>query len=242
MGDDPIESVSKGATLAILEWSEQKIRDLVKQFQNRQLAFIKNADNIELVKEERKSSEFSILRQFVPKGPYSIQVQMGLALRQIADDQDRAIGLVDRIRQKYGLAGLHVAEITQVGITNQLLTHLTKLYRDPQEVTARLVYFLAHAEDLVIFVRKTDNPSATARMVLTRIESFTAHIMILLGSGYAVDVVLEILKEIKEDGRGYVIEVSREGPQITAFIFTPELRARISHWSESIARSWQDSS
>jgi hypothetical protein len=234
---DPIESAAKGATSAVLDWSEQKVRDLVKQFRNHQLAFIKNADNIELIKQERQSSEFSILKQFVPKGPFSIQVQMGLALRQIARDQPRTMELKGRIQHKYGPPGLHVAETTQIGITSQLLTHLAKLYSQPEEVTKRLVYFFDHVEDLVVFVKKTDIPNAIAKMVLTRIESFTAHIIILFGSGYASDVVLEILKEIKKDDRGYVIEVGREGLQTTAFIFTPELRAKISHWSDSITES-----
>lgn len=234
---DPIKSAAHGATLATIEWTEQKVHDLVKQFRNRQLAFIKDADNIELVKEERESSEFFVLRQFVPKGPFSIQVQMGLALREIADDQDRIKQLVDRIRQKYGYPGLHVAEITEIGITSQLLGHLTKLYSRPDEVTERLVFFFGHIEDLVIFVRRDDIPKAIARMVLTRIESFTAHMMIIFGSGYARDVVIEILDEIDKDPRGYAMDVRRAGPQITAFILTPELKAKVDHWSESIPRS-----
>lgn len=237
MGDDPLAAVSEGATKALLEWSERKVLDFAKKFRNRELAFVRNSDNIDLIKEERQSSEFSILKQFVPKGPLSIQVQMGLALRQIARDQPRTMELKGRIQHKYGLPGLHVAEITQIGITIQLLTRLTKLYSRPEEVTKRLMIFFDHIDDLVVFVKKTDTPNAIAKIVLNRIESFPAHIVILFGSGYAQDVVFDILKLIKKDGRGYVIEVLREGVQITAFIFTPELKARISHWSESIEES-----
>jgi len=237
LGDDPLAAVSEGATKALLEWSERKVLDFAKKFRNRELAFVRNSDNIDLIKEERQSSEFSILKQFVPKGPLSIQVQMGLALRQIARDQPRTMELKGRIQHKYGLPGLHVAEITQIGITIQLLTRLTKLYSRPEEVTKRLMIFFDHIDDLVVFVKKTDTPNAIAKIVLNRIESFPAHIVILFGSGYAQDVVFDILKLIKKDGRGYVIEVLREGVQITAFIFTPELKARISHWSESIEES-----
>jgi len=234
---DPIESASKGATLAIIEWSEQKVRNLVKQFRNRELAFIKSADNIELIKEGRQSSEFAILKQFVPKGPFSIQVLMGLALREIAKEQPRTMELKARIQNKYGLPGLHVAEITQIGITSQLLAHLTKMYSRPEEVTKRLLNFFDHVDDLVVFVKRTDIPNSIAKVVLTRIESFPAHIVILFGSGYAQDVVFDILKLIKKDERGYPIEVLREGLQVTAFIFTPELKAKISHWAESIPES-----
>jgi hypothetical protein len=233
---DPLKSVAQGVTAAGIEWSEQKVRDLVKQFQNRKLAFLKNADNIELVKEERKSSEYAILKQFVPE-TYAIQVQMGLALRRIATDQGRVIPLVDKIRRKYGRKGLHVAEITQVGITNQLLTHLVELYRDTPEVITRLTYFLDHVEDLVIFVRSFDKPNAIVTEIVNRIESLEAHMMILFGSGYAQNILDKTLKIVENEEREYVIERRREGVQTIAFIFTPELRANISHWSESIAPS-----
>lgn len=240
MGYNPIESATEGATSAALEWTEQKVRDLVKQFQNRKLAFIKNADNIELVKEERKSTEFSILKQFVPRN-YMILVQMGLALRQIATDQPRVMPLVDKIRRKYGRKGLHVAEITQVGITTQLLTHLSQLYHDPVEVTKRLTYFLDHAEDLVIFLRSSDKPNAIITMIVNRIEASEAHIMILFGSGSAQPNVDRVLKQLEEEAREYVIERRREGVQTTAFVFTPELRGNISHWADSLEVS-EDSS
>jgi len=236
--DDPIESLAAGATKGALEWTEQTVKDLVKQFRNRQLAFIKNADNIELVKEERKSSEFSILKQFIPKGTkYSIQIQMGLALRSIAENKTRAMELRGRIGRTFGESGLHVAEITQIGLTNQLLTRLVGLYPKPEEVTDKLLYFLDHVEDLAIFVRNDSVPSAIVSVIPARIESHTIHLMILFGSGYATSVVRDILKQLEDHPRKYVVEILREGPQIAAFIFTPELGGKISHWSDLVYRT-----
>jgi len=232
---DPVKSAAEGATAAAIDWTEQKVRDFVKQFLNRKLAFIKDEGNIELVKAERKSTEFSILSQFVPKS-YIIQVLMGLALREIATDQNRVIPLVDKIRRKYGREGLHIAEITQVGITNQLLTHLSQLYRDPPEVTKRLIYFLGHAEDLVIFVRSTDKPNAIITKIIVRIQAAETHIIILFGSGYAQGIVDKVLTQLEDEAPGeYVIERRREGMQIIAFIFTSEVRGNISHWSDSLS-------
>jgi hypothetical protein len=234
LGYDPIASAAKGATLAGLEWTEQKVRDLVKQFNNRKLAFLKDADNIELVKEERKSTEFSILKQFVPEA-YIIQVQMGLTLRQIAADQVRVQSLRGKIARKYDSKGLHVAEMTQVGIMIQLLTHLSGLYRDPVEVKKRLDYFLDHAEDLAIFVKTSDKPKAVVPLIVARIEAQDAHIMILFGCLSAQNIVNRVLNLLKEEPRNYPFETYQEGEQTIAFIYTPELRAKISHWSESLA-------
>ena len=236
MGDDPLKSATQGVTLGVLEWTEQKVKDLVKQFQNRQLAFIKSADNIELVKAERNSSEFSILKQFIPKGTkYSIQIQMGLALRMTADDQPRTNELRRKIQRTFGDSGLHVAEITQVGLTGQLLTRLVELYPKPEEVRDKLLYFLDHVEDLAIFVRNDSVSGAIASVIPTRIESYTIHLMILFGCGYATGVVRDVLKQLKDHPRKYIVEIFEEGTlQITAFIFTPELKEKITHWSDSI--------
>lgn len=37
--NDPIESASKGVAGAVLEWSEEKIKELVIKFKNRDIAF-----------------------------------------------------------------------------------------------------------------------------------------------------------------------------------------------------------
>jgi len=163
---------------------------------------------------------------------------MGLALREIQDSEDRVeervLELGDRIIKKYGLAGLHVAETTKIGITAQLLTRLADIYNNPADVTKKLAYFFDHIEDVVIFVKKKDDSKVVARTVILRIEQSPYHIMVLFGSGYAKDILVSSLKEIKNDPRGYVIDARQERLQITAFIYTPEIRAKISHWSDSM--------
>lgn len=233
MAADPIKSATEGVAKAGIDWTEEKVYAFLKKFRDHKLAFIKDSDNIELVKEERKSSEFSILKPFVPKF-YYVHIQMGLTLRQIATEKVRVKALTAKIRKRFGSEGLHIAEMTQIGIMTQLLTRLSGLYRDPSEVTKRLNYFLEHAEDLALFVKNEDNPNAIIPVILSRIEASDAHIMILFGSGYARSVVENILEELDHQPRGYAIEIQQEGPQIIAFIYTPELRAKISHWSESL--------
>jgi hypothetical protein len=68
LSKDPIESASKGATEAFLDWTEEKAKNAAKQFLNRKLAFIKDSENIELVKSQTGSSEFALLSRFIPKG------------------------------------------------------------------------------------------------------------------------------------------------------------------------------
>jgi hypothetical protein len=115
----------------------------------------------------------------------------GLALREIADDPTRVLDLVDKIRGRYGLKGLHIAEFTEVGMTKQLLGHLVEIYHDPIMVSKWLNYFFEHIEDVVIWVKKDDDPPTIARVIMTRIEAMPSHLMILFGSGYAKDPLLK---------------------------------------------------
>jgi hypothetical protein len=42
MSYDPIESASKGATKAVLEWGSDIIKDLASKFKDKKLAFIQD--------------------------------------------------------------------------------------------------------------------------------------------------------------------------------------------------------
>jgi hypothetical protein len=139
---------------------------------------------------------------------------------------------VKKIIAKYDTKGLHIAELTEIGIITQLLTRLTELYPDPTETSKRLTYFLDHIDELVIFVKAEDFPSSIAKLILTRIEAYTSHLMIGLGSGYASDILHEALQRVVKDKRKYFVEETHQEYQTIAFIYTPELRARIAEWPD----------
>jgi hypothetical protein len=233
---DPIESATHGAVhgavQASLEYGEQKAKEFATKLLNRKLAFIGAAANIELVKQQRKSTDVAILKPYMPSEQL-ILVQTGLMLRQIARNRDEVESLRAKITKKYGPRGLHIAEMTQVGIMTLLLTELSEIYREPSEVRKRLDYFLRHAEDYALFVKNSDKPDALVTMIVNRIESSEAHIMILFGCRNAIRVVYKVLRQLAKNSRHYPVDKIEDGFQIIAFIYTPELRARISRWAES---------
>ena len=133
---------------------------------------------------------------------------------------------------KYGPEGLHVAELTEIGIITQLLARLTKLYSNQEETAKRLGYFLDHIGELAIFVRAEDFPNTIAKQIMLRIEAYTSHLIIALGSGYATGVLRKALQKVRKDDRKYYVEETFEQAQLIASIYTPELKARISEWPD----------
>jgi hypothetical protein len=122
--------------------------------------------------------------------------------------------------------------LTEIGIITQLLARLTKLYPNQEETSKRLSYFLEHVDELVIFVRADDFPSTIAKQIMLRIEAYTSHLIIALGSGYATGVLRKAMQKVRKDDRKYFVEETSEQSQLIAYVYTPELRARISQWPD----------
>ena len=63
--ENPTESAFKGATKAVLEWSEEKVKQLVRKFRDRKIAFVQDTEIIETAKEQRQTSEWELFCKYV---------------------------------------------------------------------------------------------------------------------------------------------------------------------------------
>lgn len=230
-------SATRGAVEGGLDWSAEKISELVKRFLNRELAFVEDKKNIETVKRQREAEEYKLLQQYVPKGYLRILCQMGLALREMENDQNRMQELKDNIHRKYRVTGLHIAELVQIRVVTQLLARLVTIYGNRADIEKTLTSFLMQIDDLTLFIKKGDEKRAErlSQLLMSRIDNNPTHMMIVFGRAFAKTAVLKILKKIKEDALGYVIEVQDEEYQLTAFVFGPELKEKLTHWSDPLA-------
>ncbi|MEM3452723.1 MAG: hypothetical protein QW835_03740 [Candidatus Hadarchaeum sp.] len=75
--EKPIESAAKGATKALLEWTEEKVLQLIIKFKNRDIAFVEDPETITAVKEQRKTPEWEYFKQNVENPDLRILFQMG---------------------------------------------------------------------------------------------------------------------------------------------------------------------
>ena len=237
MGDDPLETAAKGAVEGGLEWSSEKLWKLVEKFRNRELRFVEDRKNIESVRAQRETAEYKFLQEYLPKGYLRILCLMGLALREMVRDKDRMNELVSDIFQRYGTSGVHITELVQMGVITELLTRLVKLFQSPSDVQKRLTSFLEQIDTLTLFVRKEDAKlvDSKSRLVKEQVNTNPIHMMIVFGSGHAKTVVKNIIKKLEIDPRHYIVEVHEDKFQITTFVFGPELKQKLTHWSDLIA-------
>jgi len=162
---------------------------------------------------------------------------MGLSLRELRRDKERMNELVRDIHQKHGKPGVHITELVQMGVITELLSRLVTLFRSPSDVQKRLTAFLEQVDFLTLFVRKEDARlvDSKSKLVKLRVDTNPIQMMIVFGSGGAKAIVKNIIKKIRTDPRGYIIEVKEDSFQITTFVFAPELKEKVSHWSDLIA-------
>ena len=72
--DDPLASISKGAAEGTLSWTADQIKGLVQKFLNRDIAFVEDFRTIEVIKKQRKTSEWNLFKENVQDSDLRIRV------------------------------------------------------------------------------------------------------------------------------------------------------------------------
>jgi len=133
--EDPLASASRGALRGFLDWSEEKIKELVVKFNNRDIAFVEDPKTINLAKKQRKTSEWSLFIKYIEDPDLRILFQMGLTLRRLEKQQKQRESLRIKIHNKYGAKGLHIAQFIQNGFFGKYLGNILERTSTPQKLT-----------------------------------------------------------------------------------------------------------
>ena len=113
MSSEPDEKVIAGMTKGTLQYAEEKIRELVKRFLNRELAFVEDPETITLAKIQRESPEWDLFKKYVDAYNLRILFLMGLTLRALEKAGKPLDTLKRSIMRVYGQKGLHIAYFVQ---------------------------------------------------------------------------------------------------------------------------------
>jgi hypothetical protein len=159
MSSDPIESATKGAVKAGLEWSEDKLKSWIQKFRDKELAFIRDKDTIETAKELRKKGEWAFFSGYVSDRRLRVLFQMGLTLRKLESqgDTDRLKALLTRIRDIHHKEGLHIAYFVQNGLFSKYVAHILETSTTAKDIKDSILYPFTNIEQIVIFIQKTDD-------------------------------------------------------------------------------------
>ena len=206
--EDPLASAAEGVTKGFLGWTEEKIKGLVRRFQDRDIAFVQNPETINLLKEQRNTSEWNLFREYVDDHDLRILFMLGLTLRKLEDQQDQLKSLRDKIVNKYDAKGLHIAQFIQDGLFGKFLGNALERTSTPQKLKFEIKNLFDNIEQTVVFVKETDDVYKKTEEVVAKLRANSPNTFIICSSGYAKKKCEQIKEKTMKKISGYVAERS----------------------------------
>ncbi|HEV2165983.1 MAG TPA: hypothetical protein VGS23_03235 [Thermoplasmata archaeon] len=218
---DPVAGVVYGLGKLLAEGAAR----FLERVRNREVGGSTDPEVISLVKGERRTPEFEFLKEYITDRELRVQVQLGLSLRKLqarVDSGGARETLRGNLRRRFGVAGLHVAELVQNGVVTGYLNLLVRGEPTKADIQTRIEGFLRHADEFVLFVVAGNPVEQTLEKVRMRLIARGTGTVSIYAKGSARRVLETILKRLRKDSEGYVIEVIASEDRVMAFVSTPE--------------------
>ncbi|MGV8169050.1 MAG: hypothetical protein ACP5N3_03260 [Candidatus Nanoarchaeia archaeon] len=216
------DDITSGAVKGAISWSEDKIKEFVKNFKERKLAFIQDSETIDLVKEQLKSGEWDLCKKYLRDDKLKILVQMGLTLRRLDTSNNYPVlkNLRDRIVKKYGEKGLHIAQFVQNKILSDFIGSYVSTGTSIEDLITDVESLLNNLEKNVLFVKAEDKPEKLLRDIEIKLTANVPSIFIIFARQSAYDNGAELKHALLAKGpANYRIEIKQEKEKLLLFLF-----------------------
>ncbi|MFC1666106.1 hypothetical protein ACFLZF_00110 [Nanoarchaeota archaeon] len=212
-----ISEATEGATTALLNYSENKIKQLVEFFKTKQLKFIGDKKTIEIAKETQKSGEWIFYKNYIKDKELLFIIKLGLVLRKIESNTDKLQDLKGKIKKKYNVKGLHIAYFVQNGILNRYVGILLDDLDSAKMLEDIISNILKNIEKYTIFTSSRDNKRSLLKNSLTITSAHKSNIFIISGIGFAAKIVRESQEDLKDVLDKYELEKISTGKKEILF-------------------------
>ena len=197
------------ATYGTLEWTKDKILNVVARFRNKDLAFVEDPETIELVREQRHSTEWQILSEYLKDKRLRIIAQIGLSLRKLENDRGKVDKLRIKILKRYGQEGLHIAEAVQNEVLSTFIGVDSPLSKSPADLTNQIEKLLNNVDKFIVFVKPGDNLDRRVKEIGTRLMVDVPNTLILYGCRSDARMnVRSIVKKLEKSTSSYAFTIS----------------------------------
>ncbi len=218
--DNTVKDVAAGATYGALNWTSDKIKEFAIKIKNGQLAFIEDPETIRNIDEQRKTPEGQILLKYLKDGNFRTLATMGLAMRKIENtNQEKLQRFISKIRNKFGLNGLHIAEFFQHGLFSTYIGVVLGSATSFADVQNILDELFKNIDKYVIFVQSKDKQSEVSKNIIIRIQANQPFSFIVAGLGSAKNKVDPVINKIKYSlNDNYDFQRDETADRITFFL------------------------
>ena len=207
--EDSLASATEGVTKGVLSWTEQKIKEYVVKFRNKDIAFVEDPETINLAKKQRKTSEWNLFKDYIENPDLRILFQMGLTLRRLEKkkEQRHLESLRDKILNKYDANGLHIAQFVQNGFFGKFIGNILERTATPQKLKFEIENLFQNIEKTTIFIKQLDNVDKKTDEIVTKILANSPNTFIICSSGSATAKCEKIKGKVMKRISGYIAEL-----------------------------------
>lgn len=197
---DPPNDVVREATKGALDWTVEKVHELIIRFKERKLAFVSDVETINTAREQRKTPEWIFFKDNVKNSDLRILFHMGLTLRKL-EDEGRSLELHNlrtRIFRKYDEEGLHVAQVVQNGIFSKYLGIVLDRVPTSDKLKSEILSLFKNIENTVSFIQKKDEKKVEKKTneIASKILAHSPKTFILSSIGKAMDTCEQIQNSV----------------------------------------------
>ena len=207
---DPIASAAEGATRGALSFFAEGAKKFLDRVLHREIVGLDRPEDVEVVKEQRRTPEWTLFSRYIRDRDLRVQVQLGLALKRAhrpVRDETKIARLRSSLIRQFGEKGLHVAEFTCLGGMSSLLRYLMDKYGSEADVAAKLEDFCHHIDSAVLFIQAGKDLSQQVERARRRIEGTLGGAVLLVARGAATTKLSSVLKQLERDPAGYRFSV-----------------------------------
>lgn len=206
LSDSPEDKLISGAVKGTLEYSEDKIKSLVKRFLNRDLVFVEDLETIQVARDQRKTPEWEIFTKYVDHHGLRVVFLMGLTLRYREKNKQPLDSLKRQILKKFGREGLHVAYFVQNGCFSKLFGNILEKESTTEKLKMEIRKLFLDIEKYTVFVNYRDSVDRKVKEVITKIDAHNPRTFIISGIGTAAKKCRKIQRLVMKEIDGYTVE------------------------------------
>ena len=198
-------TLAREATKGILDFTKEQIQEFVQKFRNRDLVFVEEPGTIKLIKEVRGGTEWNLFDEFLPKPDKDLRLifQMGITLRKLDGNEEKLDNLRSKIRNRFTVKGLHLAEFVQNKVLSKVIVALAERNLSKKEIVQVVKDIWDNIDKFAIFIKQDDDINEHFKNIETRIRANLPLLLMIFGSGSAIKKLDKIVDKIEKMNFGY---------------------------------------
>lgn len=218
MSDKVIADIAEGVTKGTLSWTGEQVSQIVKKLKSGKSGILNNlSQSFNSLKIQRNSSEWKLYSQYIKDPKLRKLTNFGLQLRSYTKDKTQLESLREKIRKRYELKGLHIAEFVASKILSKFIASMIDANKPSKQMSSEIEQMLNNVEQDVSFIHSGTNSNTTIENVIRILNASSPQLHILSSKGRVNNNCKNMVVSISKKVKGYKVEEYSDEDEYAVF-------------------------